>query len=166
MAKETKTNVHYPGREILLADGQIKVMVFPVGVRHIDAVMELTDEIASAVQTALASKSMKDTARAAVAKTRGVAVDTLPDSNDWIVQGIKSVAPVLLRRGKSIIKDCVTGIDIDELPHWELPAIIDAWIEESFGDEKKTKPWIELVTMRMGKISGAVEGLSANLDQK
>lgn len=48
-----------------------------------------------------------------------------------------------------IINDCVEGIDLmhPRTPHWVLPSIALAWIEESFGSEHKTNPWADLIEM-------------------
>jgi hypothetical protein len=105
-------------------------------------------------------------ARAKLAEQKGIDLNSIPESNDWIVNAIKESIPVILKEFIGVIADCVTGVDLMDLAHYDLVPVAEAWIEESFGDEKKTKIWKDFIQKKMSGLSGILENVAAGLGQK
>lgn len=124
----------FPGRKIDIetAKGPITVTVQAIALadvrEHADLISECVGEVMS-----IASK-ISGTVSAATYVTIAV--------------------PVVIKRMLGLMATCVSGIDITDrrIPHYVLPPIAKAWIEENFGDEKKVRPWFDLLRAAMVKM--------------
>ncbi len=81
----------------------------------------------------------------------------LPAEDDPAKMGkaiMMTAAPLLLGDLFVLLKECVViedpaTLSLDDLPHWLVPDIVAAWLELSFGDPKKWKPWIAAIDQAM-----------------
>ena len=69
-------------------------------------------------------------------------------------QIMMAAAPLLMGDLFELLKECVViespaTLSLDDLPHWLVPDLVSAWLELSFGDPKKWKPWIAAIDQAM-----------------
>lgn len=69
-------------------------------------------------------------------------------------QILMAAAPLLLGDLFVLLKECVViespaKLSLDDLPHWLVPKLVSAWLEMSFGEPKKWKPWIAAIDQAM-----------------
>lgn len=66
------------------------------------------------------------------------------------------IVPIIIGDLLDLVNACVDGVDLtdEKLPHWVLASIIQIWIEESFGDQGKVKPWIDIIDKTIAKMTG------------
>ena len=122
-AKTDAIKALFPGRIVEISGVEIKVE--PLGFRHI---RKFSDGISKIMPTLVS-----------------VISDVKADERGWISKLSATLAPFLMTDLLDLVDDCV-DVDLKEVPHHLLPRIIEAWIEESFGDEGKVKPWKTLFT--------------------
>jgi len=119
-----------------------RATVHPMGIRHVQRAMLL---LAGSPQLAKTLAELKpDSAPADLAS---IAVQALP---------------LLARDGLDLVAECTAfaepeGASIESVPHWELPAIITAWVDVNFREERQWLPWVEameklLPTPARGKV--------------
>tara|TARA_Y100000114_G_scaffold153211_1_gene172773 strand:- start:627 stop:1079 length:453 start_codon:yes stop_codon:yes gene_type:complete len=129
----------FPGRKVSIeAGGQnISFHVRPMAVSHF--------------------RRFKDAVSKALEKIGG----TTLDSGSLMVTIIDLVADDLM----DVINECVDGIDLtdDHCPVWLFPQLATEWFEESFGDEGKVKPWVELIEKVVERFSGTKVNLWESL---
>src|SRR5262245_51647261 len=119
-----------PGRRVELKDFGATAVVFPIGLRHLQ---KFSKEIAGLVGY-LATVQVKSE------EPRGLGL-----------QYARAMAPFLMQNMLGLVAECVRleppelKITLQDLPHWELPPIIEAWVQENFGEEKKWHPWLAAV---------------------
>lgn len=118
----------YPGTNVPLEDGS-SATVFPMGFLHISKFSkELTFALTTLSRVAIPVDATAEQKTAAIA-----------------AQMVPYIANNLL----DLVSDCTKFSNpergFENLAHWEVPEIIEAWIEESFGSEKKWKPWVATV---------------------
>ena len=129
--------VMFPGEvlELDLGNGLVgRVRVLPLGFRHLRT-------FASQITSALSV----------------VGNMQLPAGDDPAKMGkaiMMTAAPLLMGDLFVLLKECVVvesppNMSLDDLPHWLVPDIVSAWIEMSFGDEKKWRPWIAAIDKAM-----------------
>jgi hypothetical protein len=106
-------------------DGGRKVIVHPIGVRHL---RKFSASIANglSVVSALISKSPPN------ASERDLAAAIVP-----------ALVPVVLVEFLDLVSECCTP-RIDDLPHWELLPIITTWLELNFA-EGRYRPFADLL---------------------
>lgn len=77
------------------------------------------------------------------------------------------VAEIAADELMDIVNECVDGIDLtsDYCPQWIFPEIVKVWIFESFGSEKKLRPWIDLLDEILNKVTKQKVGLWDQLTQ-
>lgn len=136
----------YPG-ELIEADA-FKVRVWPIGFAHVERFQSSLAEILSIVSTARTPKGLDTTAQG--------------------IEIAKAVLPYAVASLTPIVRECarvespknpVGGeYPLDALPHWVYPAVVEKWIELSFGDPKRLAPW----KGAMRSIMDALEGLSTS----
>ena len=126
-----------PGREVKLDDVPVKIMVYPLGVGHI---RRFTDDITRIVSATGNIKVTKGASEKEIAQA--------------FVMGL---IPLVLTDAIDLVKECTVidppDIKFDELPHWALPDIAEAWIDQSFGDAKKWKPWVSLIERTITRVT-------------
>ncbi|PHR91968.1 MAG: hypothetical protein COA69_09390 [Robiginitomaculum sp.] len=131
--------VLFPGTVLTLAKiGD--VTVFPLGITHISrfnsAIEGLLPRIAVQVDLSSLGTAMKD---------------LLP-----------MIMPILLGECLDLLDECVVGVNLRDphIPHWILPQVAEAWMEESFIGEGKMDPWIQAVEGTIEKMTGQKIGIS------
>ena len=130
----------FPGTRIKLEDGiDLEITVYPLGVKH---VKKFTDDIARIVN---ASQRIK--------------VEKGGDQKKIAEQFVMGLVPIIMTDALDLVKECTViepqgAATFDELPHWVLPGIADAWIQESFGEEKKWRPWVTLIEKTITRVTG------------
>lgn len=129
--------VLFPGEVIKLdlGNGRVgRVRVLPLGFRHLRT---FANQITRALSV--------------------VGNMQLPADDDPAKMGkaiMMTAAPLLMGDLFVLLKECVVVEDpptlsLDDLPHWLVPEIVAAWLEMSFGDPKKWKPWIAAIDQAM-----------------
>lgn len=127
-----------PGRTIFIEGHEITV--YPAGVRHAG---RLFTKVIGVLEQASTMKRE--------------ASETEAEHAQRILQGI---VPFALKHALDIVGECTVlpkGADFDHLPHYFLAPIVKAWIEESFGEEKKWRPWLALVEEAATRLNGGKE---------
>ena len=136
MAKPKATvSVIFPGRELTLKCG-LKAKVFPLGLVHLKKFSKaLTTTVMSIAQ------SMKLTPGA---NSKTIGEQVLTEALPYMTEDLFG----LLTECVEIHNPDPNGevISLEDLPHWEIPPIIQAWFEESFDDESKWRPWMTAFT--------------------
>ena len=157
-------------KEVYLEDFGIDAVIYPVGFKHLE-----TFGAQIAGLTALIIKNGLNVDY--VIKGDKPTAAEEEDINKLIGQKIIGIAmPYVMANMMGMIKDCVKlaskdqNIDVsdcrvDDLPHWELPAIIEAWIDISFNEPKKYRPWLEVVDKMVGKLTGKPFSISETLSK-
>lgn len=120
--------VLFPGREVFV--GGLMVRVGPMLVRHM---RQFAEPIERAIDKLVAD---------------GVNFAALGES--W-PQLIRHLTPLLLNDLFALLNHC-TDVELDDVPHWVLPEVAGAWIEENFGTEQKLRPWFEVVSRILAKL--------------
>jgi len=136
-----------PGEAVPLPDSGATAVVYPLGVRHLK-------KFGSQVATVLAIASRTPFSKGADQKDIGAKI-------------IGAVTPYILTSGLDLLSDCVRlepkGLTLEDLAHWELPPILESWIEQSFGEEKKWRPWLAIVETAVEKATGKRTSISEML---
>lgn len=61
----------------------------------------------------------------------------------------KYLGPVILEHLLDLVAACTTFDDkdivVDDLPHWDIAPLIEAFVNESFMGEQKIRPWIQAI---------------------
>lgn len=132
-------SIFNPGKEITLESGLV-VTVYPLGFRHIQ---KFNQAIANAISVA------------------GLAVRPGMSEKEMSNAIIAQMIPHALTHLLDLFKECVSfepkEVSIDDLSHWELPALMEAWIMESFGDPKKYRPWIDMMKNLLLRFTGKTD---------
>lgn len=136
----------FPGRKVTIPETGIVAHVYPLGWRH-----------------------MRDFASTIATATQIIMLGVAPgeqDPNKVATAAISRAMPFILEKGLDLVAECIRleapGVDakqlgeitIDDLPHWAAPLIVEAWLEESFGDEMRRDPWIAATERAIEKVTG------------
>ena len=116
----------FPGRAVDLGGG-VTVIVKPLRYRDI---RKFAERISAVIPDMLGL--------AALAEKKDVPME------EWGRQLQNTLGPFLLNDLLELVNDC-TDADLADAPHWLLPKIITAWIEETFGDPTKLTVWDEAI---------------------
>lgn len=150
MTTEQVMHTLYPGRVVEL-DAGATVKVYPLGFVHM---RRFTNQISAALAV-MARNTPKD-----------MATDPARRS-ELGKQLMAQLAPYLLNNLMELVEECCEvdpkEIGFEELAHWDIAKVVEAWVMENFGEEKKWKPWVEALDRLMVNFTGA--GLS-NLTQQ
>lgn len=129
------TSAMFPGKLIQLdEESGLMARVFTVGTKHL---RKFSRQIGNAISSI---SSMK--------------LPSIKDKKAMEAWAAAELAPILINDAFDILTDCIkvftvdeagveTPFQLDELPHYHLPVLIVTWFEDSFGEEKKIRPWIE-----------------------
>lgn len=127
-----------PGTEVVLSDGTTKCHVYPISFKQIGKFATRIIGAISSIASALPSGKRMPT-------------------NDEVMAVLSSRAiPVVLSDLMDLVAECTRFDDkrtIDDLPHWDVPLIIEAWIEENFSDPKKWTTWVTTIELLMEKVT-------------
>ncbi len=151
---EKTRKVLYPGKALILESSEVEICVYPMSMRH-----------------------MKRFSKSIVEALTALSSIVLPSNTQgYGTQLMAAIAPTIMEHLFDLVVDCckvtaapegykVEEIDLNDLPHYELPPIVDLWIEESFGEEKKYKAWITMVEKVLLKATGNKISISELLSQ-
>ncbi len=124
--------VLFPAREVKIGEGKsaVAIAVRPMLVKH---VRRFAEPIGAAIEKLVAD---------------GVDFNKLAES--WPLL-LKHLAPLLLNDLFDLLNECV-DVELGEVPHWVLPDVAGAWIEENFGSEDRLRPWFAVVSELLEKL--------------
>lgn len=154
-----------PGRTVELKDEDGTLLgtakVYPAALRHME---RFSNEVVSVAMVAFDALKVKIAGGKIEINQKAIEPDRV----------IQSVMPMLLQNGFGLIKDCVRlrlegeseeyTLDEVDLPQWLVPEIVQAWIEESFGSEKKRAPWATFLNGILRRFEKTTTGTTADKD--
>lgn len=145
----------FPGRTVPLEveiDGKavtLHAVVYPLGFKHL---RRFSKDVTGAIMAMVGTRvpdNLKNDPVAAAAFSNRIMMQLIPYAIDNLLD---------------LVKECVTfetkGFEIDELPHWHVATLVEAWIIESFGEEKKWRPWIAAVENVYAQVTGTPKKIS------
>jgi hypothetical protein len=148
-------NALFPGVEVPIGDSihQVTVEVFPLGYRHLE---KFARDIAGLIVVA--------------SKIKPQAGQKEEDVNRAVLEGI---LPYVQQNLLALLAECcvvkkngtATKHSIRKLPHWEIPKLIQLWLEQSFGSKEKWLPWVEAIENLMMKVTGKKPSIIEKLSQ-
>lgn len=135
--------VLFPGRKMPLGDTGLVVTVVPLGFRHL---RRFTRTISGAVMHMMSLKIKVDEKadEKQIAEAKKAAI-------------MAQLIPYILENAFELFAECVVmpnGVALDDVPHWEIAPLLEAWITESFGEERKWLPWKEAVERIVTQVTG------------
>lgn len=163
-AAEDETKVLLPGVEVYVMEkeeGEFepdaskaeryrgRVTVYPIGLRH----MKLFSRGIAGLLAAVGD------VRVPVGGSKDDVMKSLG------TQAMLSALPYILENLMELVDACceahVDGhtVAVSSLPHWDVPPVIEAWLVESFGSEKKWKPWVATIESLAQRVTGKSLGL-------
>jgi len=114
------------GTRVELKEFGASVTVFPIGPRQLHI---FAAQVGGAVSL--------------IAKT------CLKIGSDPGLEYLSQMIPYVMFNMMECLESCVTvepaEISFEQIPHWELPKIIEAWLRINFDSEKKWLPWLAVV---------------------
>lgn len=138
MATDTIARVIGKGTEVAIPETGVKVTVYPMGLGHLRKF----------------SASLGD----AVGILGRVDVSKDADEDAILSALLPQLVPYVLTHLTELVEECVViepdEITLEQLPHWDLPPIVEAWIDASFGSKKKWAPWLTAIENLVRKITG------------
>lgn len=156
-ARKIDRAVFRPGREVLGPPGpggeaEWKAIIYPMGLRHVQAGVAYISKAG-----AVAAQAVAALARAASAGDRAaMMVAAFPiltgDAFDLVRQTVTIVEPA--------------GLTVDDLAHWDLPPLVEAFVELNFGEERKRRPWSEALENLLRKLTRTSETPSTSSPQQ
>ena len=137
MTATDDVKVIFPGTDVVLETCIVRV--FPAGLKHL---RKFSGELGGVLHLLVQSGDLREGQSAS--------------------QFFAQLVPIALDHLYELIEDCtevkplVTGesIALEDIPHWEVPTLVMAWLEESFGEEKKWKPWVSMIETLVKKTTG------------
>lgn len=136
--REVELEVELPtGRSIVVAT------VYPLGFRHLRRFSKDVTGAINAVVGMRVPENLRSDPAAAAAFTNRVLMQLVPYAIDNLLDLVKECV---------VFKDGVA--EVDDLPHWHVATLVEAWIIESFGEEKKWRPWIAAVENVYAQVTG------------
>lgn len=123
----------------------LAVMVYPLGAKHLRRFSTQIVGILSTLSQVRVPKNQGEEAlyqtmvAQAVPSLMSEGFDLLQDT--CVVGEMVSVGPNEMKFIAAETQDNA----LDELPHWELPTVLEAWVELSFGTSGKRRPWIKML---------------------
>ena len=157
-ADTKELRVLFPGSKIPVQTQEgstIDVWVFPHGVGHIRKFKEAMERVFVRIGALkLAPMEFPEDLNGMTAQQW--AMVTIAGAKN-----LPQIALVVIDELLDLLAECVKGIDIKstECPIWVLPEVALAWLMETFGDEKKARPWINMVEQNIKKTTGTDMGL-------
>lgn len=138
MDQETQKAL-FPGVPITL-ECEVTVKVYPMGFRHVKKFSRSITNAMSALGT-ISWNAPETELGAQIAGLFGPYV--LENMIDLVFECCEIV------KGEN-----EPDIKLEQIPHWELPAIIEVWLKENFGEPKKWKPWVQTIESAVRKATG------------
>lgn len=132
-----------PGETVHLQDIGLDVTVYPAGFTHL---RKFGTELGALMQM--------------MGPKTKISKDEFKIGMDLMAELI----PFVMTNCLDLVRECVVfpeGVaGWDDLAHWHVPPIVEAWIEVNFGDEGKVKPWLTMVERVVSMISGQKMSIS------
>lgn len=156
----------FPGHEVEIAHGKV-VTVYPMGVPHIPQFKSaLVRAFVSIAQAGVGIDALENVERSLSMMSKDDSDDasndaTMAAARETIFKLATAAGPIIADELFELLCECVDGIDLrnPHVPHWVLPFIGTAWFKETFGAEKKLRPWVEMADEAMSSITGERVGL-------
>jgi len=135
-----------PGaKRVPVLEGQAEALVFPLGFRHLK---QFNDKIT----------------RVLIYISNHVKIPDSASEEEAFNRVLTEAVPILLTDMLDLLEECVrfnpNGIKFDDLPHWDVPIIIEEWLTESFGEPKKRDPWRRAIESTVARFTGQEMSLS------
>lgn len=154
-AQSKALRILFPGRKVVLptlgpTDPNIEVTVYPLGVRHVQMFGGMVENAIERVIGAIGHDKIEKLLDRD--KRDGTAI-----SGADIMGAMPSLVPIVCTDLAAIVNECVPELDIYDpaFPHFWLPPLAEAWIEESFmGNSLKVRPWVDLIDKTLAKVTG------------
>lgn len=140
----------YPGRVVDITielggaeSGVLKAHVYPLGLRHM--------------------KRFQKQITKALGLAAGIKVGAGVSEKEVGAMVMKALVPHVMEDMIEMLQECVRlesahdklkAVKLDDLAHWDLPPIAEAWIMESFGESKKLKPWATMIETVVQQTTG------------
>lgn len=131
-----EVKILFPGDRVELETG-VTAIVYPMGFRHIQ---KFSRDIGGVLMT-LTQVGVK---KGASEKEVGQAI---------LGHMIPYVMSNLLGLIEETIKFEPEGIELEDIPHWELAPIVEQWVLTNFGEEKKWRPWVAAIENVVNRFS-------------
>ena len=135
----------FPGKTIEInGNGRtIRVTIYPMAIKHF--------------------RTFKDSVTKAMEK-----IGKAPAGGDWSSVIMPIIVQIAADDLLDIVSECVEGIDLkhDRCPNWVYPIVVKEWVIESFGDEKKVRPWITLLEEMAERVGGQKVNIWQTLTQR
>lgn len=132
----------FPGREVVLQCGATAI-VYPLGFRQI---RKFSNEVVGMLMQIMDTKIPPN-----------IAADPVL-AKQFQDKMFAKILPYALTNLLDLVSDCVkfepADCTIDDVPHWDVALIIEAWVIESFGEEQKRLPWIAAVENVFAQVTG------------
>lgn len=154
----------FPGRSLPVADGRALATVYPLGLVHLK---RFGAQIATALQLLAAVPLPRDPDPAEYEGDPGRQALALADyearRREYGQALLRRLGPFLLDQALDLVRDCVVleaaeqgapAPTWEQLPHWDFPAIAEAFVAESFDEERKWRPWLEALEGAVTKVTG------------
>lgn len=143
--KDTAIRVLTPGTKITL-DGGAVLIVYPIGWKQMRAFGSTITNALGSVADVVSLDPSKLQDSAYVKKLSG---DILSKIGPYVALNMMElVADCCVFEDKDIRKT----ISVEEIPHWEVAKVIDAFVEESFVGEGKLQAWTQAIDNIMKKV--------------
>ena len=142
-----------PKGELAKLDHDRAVVVFPVAFKHLS---RFSTQITSVLQ-----------------KLAGVEVSRSASAEQKRATLVLAAIPLIAQELLGLIEaTTVTGVvderdkfhmvpegdeaheAIADLPHWELPEVVEKWFDLSFGQPRKYRPWLAVAEKAIAKLTG------------
>lgn len=141
------------GRKVDLGDGQA-AYVFPVGARHLV-------KFSKGIKTALVKLSQVEVPKGSSKDqmARAVGLEAIPIIAEDLLDLVKDTTVLgLLDQDDDFHVD--EDASFDDLEHWNLPPLIEEWLDLSFGEDRKRKPWLQAVEKAIHRLTGEKMSIS------
>lgn len=142
-----------PGVVVPMPSLGCQAIVYPLGVRQMKRFGAIFSNALSALASVFVVKGKSkeelanDTLKQLVPFVLTYALDIV---TDCVRFQLPDGTPVKLKRPDGTVVD----LKLDDVPHWEAAPVVSVWLLESFGEEKKWRPWVQAIEDLMSKVTG------------
>lgn len=150
-----------PGRRVPITDDPNgpAVTVYPVAFRQLRVFTEAVHRILFEVISALPPGFFEATPGATTPGVERPGVGAPESARNLVLdravyaslaQGLsRAILGELLDMAAACVKPSLDGV-----PHWRVADVMVAWIDESFGEERKLRPWVAAMETLLEKVTG------------
>lgn len=143
-----------PGQEVVLNE-KLKAHVYPIGVvqlkRYSNRILDLIKTVIGSVKVDNQSsyEAMKDAVQKAV--TPKIIESVLPMLTSDFLDVISEC--VMFEVGDESFKDKRIPMSELNLPHFYIPKIVTAWVQENFEGDDRLNPWKEAINDILNRLN-------------